>query len=42
MESLYKELNGRYVSVGDIQIPILISTDTNYEIGFWDKDIRSI
>ena len=37
MKSLYEELNGSYVSVGDVQIPTLVSVDTNYEIGFWGK-----
>ena len=34
MKSLYEELNGCYVSVENIQIPTLISVNTNYEIGF--------
>lgn len=34
---LYEKLNGCYVSVGDTKIPALISTDTNYEIGFWGQ-----
>ena len=34
MKSLYEKSNGSYVEVGDVQIPTLISTDTNYEIGF--------
>lgn len=33
MKSLYEELNGNYVEIGDVQIPALISVDTNYEIG---------
>ncbi len=37
MKSLYEELNGSYVEVGDVQIPTLISIDTNYEIGFWEQ-----
>jgi len=37
MKSLYEELNGCYVKVGDAKIPTLISTDTNYEIGFWGQ-----
>ncbi len=37
MKSLYEELNGCYVSVGNIQIPTLISVNTNYEIGFWGQ-----
>ncbi len=37
MKSLYEELNGSYVEVGDVQIPALVSTDTNYEIGFWGQ-----
>lgn len=35
MKSLYEELNGSYIEVGDVKVPALVSTDTNYEIGFW-------
>lgn len=34
MKSLYDELNGSYIEVGDVKVPALISADTNYEIGF--------
>lgn len=37
MKSLYEELNGSYVEVGDIKIPAFVSADTNYEIGFWGQ-----
>lgn len=37
MKSLYEELNGSYIVVGDIKIPALVSTDTKYEIGFWGQ-----
>lgn len=37
MKSLYEELNGNYVEVGDVQVPALVSTDTNYEIDFWGQ-----
>ncbi len=37
MKSLYEELNGSYVSVGDVKIPSLVSVGTNYEIGFWGQ-----
>lgn len=37
MKSLYEELNGSYIDVGDVQVPALISTNTNYEIGFWGQ-----
>lgn len=37
MKSLYEELNGNYVSVGDVQVPSLVSVDTNYEIGIWGQ-----
>ncbi|MCM1286356.1 MAG: TnpV protein [Acetobacter sp.] len=37
MKSLYEELNGSYIEVGDVKIPALVSTDTNYEIGFWGQ-----
>lgn len=35
MKSLYEEMNGNYVEIGEVEIPALISTDTSYEIGFW-------
>lgn len=31
MKSLYDELNGSYVKVGNVKIPALVSVDTNYE-----------
>lgn len=34
MKSLYEEINGNYIEIGEVQIPTLVSTDTNYEIGF--------
>ena len=37
MKSLYEKLNGSYVEVGDVKVPALISTATNYEIGFWGQ-----
>lgn len=37
MKSLYEEMIGNYVSVGDIRIPALVSVNTNYEIGFWGQ-----
>ncbi len=37
MKSLYEKLNGSYIEVGDIQVPAIVSTDTNYEIGFWGQ-----
>lgn len=37
MRSLYEELNGSYIDVGDVKVPALVSTDTNYEIGFWGQ-----
>lgn len=37
MKSLYEELNGSYIDVGNIKVPALVSTDTNYEIGFWGQ-----
>ncbi len=37
MKSLYEELNGSYIDVGDVQVPALISVNTNYEIGFWGQ-----
>ena len=37
MKSLYEEMNGSYVEIGDVRIPTLISTDKNYKIGFWGQ-----
>lgn len=37
MKSLYEELNGSYVEVGDVRVPALVSTDTDYEIGIWGQ-----
>lgn len=37
MKSLYEEMNGNYFSVGDVKIPALVSTDSNYEIGIWGQ-----
>lgn len=37
MKSLYEELSGNYVEVGDVQVPALVSIDTNYEIGIWGQ-----
>ena len=37
MKSLYEVTNGSYIEVGDVQLPALVSTDTNYEIGFWGQ-----
>lgn len=37
MKSLYEDVNGSYVRVGDVKIPALVSTETNYEIGFWGQ-----
>lgn len=37
MKSLYEDVNGSYVSVGDVRIPTLVSVDTNYEIDFWGQ-----
>lgn len=37
MKSLYEEMNGSYVEVGDVQVPALVSIDTNYEIGIWGQ-----
>jgi len=37
MKSLYEELNGSYVKVGDVQVPALVSPDTTYKIGFWGQ-----
>ena len=35
MKSLFDENGVGYRQVGDVQVPNLISTDTNYEIGVW-------
>ena len=37
MKLLYAEINGSYIEVGDVQIPALMSVDTNYEIGIWGQ-----
>lgn len=37
MKSLYEDVNGSYVRVGDVKIPALVSTETNYEIDFWGQ-----
>ena len=37
MKSLYEKLNGNYIEVGDVKVPSLVSTDTNYEIGIWGQ-----
>ncbi len=37
MKSLYERTNGSYVSIGDVRIPTFVSTDENYEIGFWGQ-----
>ena len=37
MKSLYEKLNGSYVEVGEVKIPALVSTETNFEISFWGQ-----
>lgn len=37
MKSLYEELNVNYVKAGNVQVPALVSVETNYEIGFWGQ-----
>ena len=37
MKSIYEELNGSYVEVGDVQVPAIVSINTNYKIGFWGQ-----
>lgn len=37
MKSLYEELNGCYIDVGEVQVPALVSTNINYEIGIWGQ-----
>lgn len=37
MKSLYEEINGSYIEVGDVNVPTVVSIDTNYEIGFWGQ-----
>lgn len=37
MKSLYEKLNGSYIEAGGVRIPTLVSTETNYEIGFWGQ-----
>ena len=40
MKSLYEEMNGTYREVGDVKLPNLISTETNYHIGLWGQRHR--
>lgn len=37
MKSLIEEMGIRYRQVGEVQIPNLVATDTNYSIGFWGQ-----
>lgn len=37
MKSLYEEMNGSYVEIGDVKVPALVSVGTNYEIGIWGQ-----
>lgn len=37
MKSLYEELNGSYVEIGNVKLPALVSTDTNYDICLWGQ-----
>lgn len=37
MRSFYEENGGSYIKVGDVKVPALVSTDTNYEIGIWGQ-----
>lgn len=37
MKSLMEEMGIGYRQVGEIQIPNLVVTDTNYTIGFWGQ-----
>ncbi|MFR6064840.1 MAG: TnpV protein [Eubacterium sp.] len=37
MKSLIEEMGIGYRQVGEVQIPNLVTTDTNYSIGFWGQ-----
>lgn len=37
MKSLMEEMDIGYRQVGEVQIPNLVATDTNYSIGFWGQ-----
>lgn len=37
MKSLMEEMGIGYRQVGEVQIPNLVATDTNYSIGFWGQ-----
>lgn len=37
MKSLMEEMSIGYRQVGEVQIPNLVATDTNYSIGFWGQ-----
>lgn len=37
MRSFYEKNGGNYIDVGDVQVPAIVSTETNYEIGIWGQ-----
>lgn len=37
MRSFFEENGGSYIKVGDVEVPAIVSIDTNYEIGFWGQ-----
>ena len=37
MRSFFEENGGSYIKVGEVQVPALVSTETNYEIDFWGQ-----
>lgn len=37
MKSLMEEMGIGYRKIGEVQIPNLVTTDTNYSIGFWEQ-----
>lgn len=41
MKSLYEKMNGSYVKVGDVEVPAIVSIDTNHEIGIWGQRHKS-
>lgn len=37
MKSLYEEMNGSYIGLGDVKVPTIVSIEANCEIGFWGR-----
>ena len=37
MKSLYEEMNGSYIGLGNVKVPTIVSIETNYKTGFWGQ-----